>query len=98
MADDFVKVPFYVESDGSKTFFLPDCRHKVGYEIGQRGKDKEKYIQTYWEALEKLMKMPKPRFRRRNKNGNSGTVVCNPGDIEEISRMFIEDERVKYGG
>lgn len=95
---EFIKVPFYVEEDGSKTFFLPDCRHKVGYEIGPRGAGKEKYIQTYWEALDKLMKLPEPRFRRKNKNGNSGTVKCRIGDVEEISREFIESERMKHGG
>ena len=54
MADEFVKVPFKLEADGTKTFFLPDCRLKKGYEIGARDKDKERGIQNYWEALEKV--------------------------------------------
>lgn len=98
MSEQFVNVPFKIEKDGSKTFFLPDCRNTNGYEIGARDKDKERGIQDYWIALEKLLAMPQPRFRRRNKNGNSGTVTCAPGDVEEVSRAYIESERVKYGG
>lgn len=98
MSEDFVKVPFKVEDDGSKTFFLPDCRMTKGYEIGARDKDKERGIQDYWVALEKLMKMSRPRFRRRNKKGIFGTVTCAPGDVEEVSRAYIESERVKHGG
>lgn len=98
MSQEFVKVPFYVEADGSKTFFLPSCRLGVGYEIGQRNGDKEKHIQSYWEALEKISRMATPRFRRPNKNGTPGTVKCEPGNVEEISRDFIEAERVKFGG
>ncbi|WP_445372769.1 hypothetical protein ACH518_09865 [Methylomonas sp. HW2-6] len=98
MSEQFVKVPYKLEEDGSKTFFLPDCRMTKGYEIGARYKDKEREIQSYWVALEKLMAMPEPRFRRRNKNGNFGTVTCNPGDVEEVSRFYIESERIKYGG
>lgn len=99
MSHEFVKVPFYVEpSDGSKTFFLPNCRYQIGYEIGARGKDKEKHIQSYWVALEKLMQMDKPRFRRKNKEGNFGTVTCQPGDVEQIRRDYIEAEILKYGG
>jgi hypothetical protein len=98
MSTEFVKVPFKREKDGTKTFFLPDCRLSKGYEIGARGKDKEKYIQNYWEALSKVIAMPTPRFRRRNKNGNAGTVACQPGDVEEVRRDFIEKELLKYGG
>lgn len=98
MADEFVKVPFKAEEDGTKTFFLPDCRMKAGYEIGARDKDKERGIPTYWEAWEKVMKMSQPRFRRPNKNGKFGTVTCNQGDVEEVSKAFIEAERVKHGG
>lgn len=98
MAETFVKVPFKREDDGSKTFFLPDCRMAKGYEIGKRDADKERNIQSYWEALDKVMKMSQPRFRRKNKVGNFGTVTCNHDDVEEVSRSFIESERVKYGG
>jgi hypothetical protein len=69
-----------------------------GYEIGARDKDKEREIQSYWEALEKLLAMSQPRFRRKNKNGIFGTVTCQPGDVEEVKRSFIETERLKHGG
>ena len=98
MRSEFVKVPFHREEDGSKTFFLPECRLKGGYEIGKRDVDKEKYIQSYWEALDKLMAMPSPRFRRPNKNGTPGTVTCKPRDVEEVSRAYLEAERAKFGG
>lgn len=97
MSDEFVKVPFYVEKEnGNKTFFLPDCRMGKGYKIG--AKDKEIDIQNYWDALKKVIEMDNPRFRRRNKNGNFGIVTCKHGDVEEVSKSFIESERVKYGG
>lgn len=99
MSTEYVKVPFHIEKeDGSKTFFLPECRRDNGYEIGKRNVDKQTGIQNYWDALEKLMAMPEPRFRRPNKKGNFGTVTCRPGDVEEVSRKFIEAERTKYGG
>jgi len=99
MTDEFVKVPFKVETDGTKTFFLPsNCRMGKGYEIGARDKDKERGIQNYWEALGKLMKMSQPRFRRRNKNGIFGTVTCGFGEVEEVSKGYIEQERTNYGG
>lgn len=98
MIEEFVSVPFKREVDGKKSFFLPDCRLSVGYEIGARGKDKEQYIQSYWDALDKVMKMSQPRFRRRNKNGVPGTVTCVFGDVEQVSKAFIESERVKHGG
>jgi hypothetical protein len=98
MSEEFVKVPFKLESDGSRTFFLPECKLTKGYEIGARDKDKERGIQSYWDALEKLMKMSQPRFRRRNRNGTPGTVTCQSGDVEEIRRSLIETERAKYGG
>lgn len=98
MSSEFVKVPFYREADGTKTFFFPNCKLKGGYEIGQRGGDKERYIQDYWEALAKVIAMPNPRFRRRNKNGIPGTVKCESGDVEEVSRAFLEAERQKVGG
>ncbi|SAK99824.1 hypothetical protein AWB78_05833 [Caballeronia calidae] len=98
MTDGFVRVPFYVEESGKKTFFLPDCRMSGGYEIGARGKEKERGIESYWTALDKLVAMEQPRFRRRNEQGNFGTVTCQPGDVEEVSRSFIELECAKHGG
>jgi hypothetical protein len=90
MTSEYVKVPFKREADGSKTFFLPDCRLKKGYEIGARDKDKERGIQDYWEALEKVRQMSNPRFRRRNVNGIPGTVTCDVGDVEDVKRTYIE--------
>lgn len=69
-----------------------------GYEIGQRDGDKERHIQNYWDALEKLQKMNQPRFRRRNKKGKFGTVTCEFGDFELVSKQLIEEMRSKYGG
>lgn len=89
MSTEFVMVPFKREVDGTKTFFLPDCRLKKGYEIGRRDHDKEIGIQDYWEALAKLQAMPQARFRRPNMNGIPGTVTCEPGDAEEVSRAYI---------
>lgn len=98
MTAKFVKVPFYREPDGSKTFFLPECRLNGGYEIGKRNLDKERGIQGYWDALDKLMTMPSPRLRRCNRNGIPGTPTCQAGDVEEVSRAFLEAERQKVGG
>jgi hypothetical protein len=98
MTEEFVKVPYKLEEDGTKTLFLPNCRMGKGYEIGARHKDKEIGIQSYWEALEKLINMEKARFRRKNKNGIFGTVTCNPSHFEEVKTSYIESERVKHGG
>jgi len=97
MSTEFVKVPFKREADGTKTFFLPDCRLLKGYEIGRRDHDKEKGIQSYWDALAKLQAMSQPRFRRRNKNGIPGTVTCEPGDIEDVSKAYILDMLAQTG-
>jgi hypothetical protein len=97
MEDEYVKVPFKREKDGEKTFFLPDCRLKKGYEIGQRDNDKERGIQSYWVALDKLRKMSQPRFRRPNRKGIPGTVTCEPDDFELVSRKYIEELRRAHG-
>lgn len=90
MAEDFVKVPFYVESDGSKTLFLPDTRLTKGFQIGKKGE--ERYFNDYWEALEALMKISTPRFRRRNKNNIPGIVTCAKSDVEEVKRSYIDEQ------
>jgi hypothetical protein len=96
MNSEFVKVSFYIEANGSKTFFFPECRLKGGYEIGGRDVDKERYIQSYWDALDKAM--TSPRFRCPNKNGIPGGVTCQHGDVEEVSRAFLEAARAKVEG
>ena len=53
------------------------------------GANKEKGIQSYWDALAKLQAMSQPRFRRPNKNGIPGTVTCEPGDSEDVSKAYI---------
>lgn len=88
MSSEFVRVPFYVERDGRKTHFLPECRMARGYRIGPKGE--EQLIVDYWEALSVLLKMSTPRFRRPNSNGNFGIVACADGDIEEVSCQEIE--------
>ena len=98
MDNDMVAIPFKIEADGTKTLFLPECRLLMGYEIGARHKDKQKGIQNYWDALDKLLAMSQPRFRRKNKKGIRGTVTCNFGDRELVSRSFIDSERVNFGG
>lgn len=97
MSTEFVKVPFKREADGTKTFFFPNCRLTKGYEIGRRDHDKEKGIQSYWEALEKLQAMSQPRFRRPNKNGVPGTVTCEPGDAEDVSKAYILQQLAEAG-
>jgi hypothetical protein len=90
MANDFVKVPFYIESDGSKKLFLPDVRMTKGFQIGAKGE--ERYFSDYWEALAELSKMPTPRFRRRNKNNIPGIVACKPGSVDEVKCSYIEEQ------
>lgn len=92
MANDFVKVPFYLEPDGSKTLFLPKLKLTKGFRIGEKGA--ESYFSNYWEALSELSKMATPRFRRRNKNNIPGIVACRIGDMEEVSRSHIEGQLV----
>ena len=93
MKTDFIKVPFYVEGDGNKTFFLPACRNKKGYTVGPKGK--EELFTDYWTALNRLLELVPPRFRRPNPQGNFGIVTCAPDAIEEVSRSFLEEELKK---
>lgn len=89
MDEDFVRVPFYEEANGAKTLFLPDVRMAKGFQIGAKGS--ERYISDYWDALNELMKMPTPRFRRRNKNNIPGIVACKPGNVDEVKCSYIKD-------
>lgn len=88
MSDEFVKVPFKREKDGTKTFFLPDCRSASGYRVGLKGEVET--IDDYWEALRMVLGFSPPHFRRANGNGNFGRVVCEAADLEEVSRAHIE--------
>lgn len=88
MSNDFVKVPFKLEKDGTKTFFLPDCRSPSGYRVGPKGQVET--IGDYWQALSRVMSFSPPHFRRASKNGNLGRVVCQTGDVEDVSKNHIE--------
>jgi hypothetical protein len=93
---EFVRVPFYLERDGKKTFFLPSCRMAGGYRIGAKGE--EVTVADYWAALAQLTAMKPPRFRRPNGEGNFGIVKCETDAVEEVSREFIESELKKQHG
>ena len=67
--DDFVFVP--VARDG--TWFGPDCRASGRFTIGAKGAE-EKYS-DYFAALEALVRMHPPRWRRPNANGIPGIVT-----------------------
>ncbi|SAK99819.1 hypothetical protein AWB78_05832 [Caballeronia calidae] len=88
--DRFISVPFYIEGNGSKTFFAPALRHPKGYQVGRKGE--ERYILEYWEALAYLKGMASPAFRRPNGNGNRSIVTCQPGDAEDVSLKYLQDQ------
>jgi hypothetical protein len=96
MGNEFVRVPYYVEKDASKTFFLPACRTKGGYRVGPKGS--EEVFSDYWEALERVSSMRPPRFRRSNSEGNFGIVTCELDALEDVRLDFIEKERNLHGG
>lgn len=68
-ADDLIFVP--VARDGS--WFGPDCRVSGRFTIGAKGAE-EKHT-DYFTALEALVRMPTPRWRRPNANGIPGIVT-----------------------
>ncbi|MDR5761472.1 hypothetical protein [Caballeronia sp. LZ035] len=86
----FISVPFYVEGNGSKTFFAPALKHPKGYQVGRKGE--EQYISDYWEALAFLKGMASPAFRRPNGNGNRGIVTCQPGNAEDVSLRYLQEQ------
>jgi hypothetical protein len=94
--DEFVQVPFYVESDGTKTLFLPQLKRREGFQIGEKGN--ERYVRDYWAALEELREMQVPRFRRPNGNNIPGIVACKSGDVDEVKRAYIEEQLHNLGG
>ena len=65
---DLVFVP--VARDGS--WFGPECRVAGRFTVGAKGEE-EKYT-DYFAALDALVRMPTPRWRRRNANGTPGIV------------------------
>lgn len=67
--DDLLFVP--VARDG--TWFSPGCRSGGRYTIGAKGEEVK--FTNYFDALEALVKMPTPRWRRANADGNRGIVL-----------------------
>jgi len=88
MSVEFFKVPFYIESDGSKTHFLPGLLETRGYQVGKKGS--EIWVLDYWDALAAVWAMPQPRFRRRNSAGNAGLITCKQDHFEDVSKTAIE--------
>ena len=95
MKEEFVRTPFYMEQDGSKTVFLPDCRASGRFKIGPKGREEQ--LADYWTALSRLNSMQIPRFRRRNIEGNFGIVKCEAGAFIDVRRDFIEKTLTKHG-
>jgi hypothetical protein len=95
MNADSVRIPFYVEKDGSNTFFLPKCRTKSGFKIAPKGSEDQ--FTDYWVALTLLTSMQTPRFRRPNAEGNFGGLKCEAGALEDVQRDFIFDELARHG-
>ena len=85
-----VKIPFKLEKDEPKTYFLPECRESGGYRVGPKGK--LMHFSDYWDALAEVMSFYQPEFRRASKSGarKHGRVVCEVGHVEEFSRTYIE--------
>lgn len=79
--DDYLFVP--VSGDGS--IFDPTCRYGGRYQVGAKG-DETKYS-DYFEALSALQAMPKPRWRRKNSEGNAGIVTGT--EFERIRRSEL---------
>lgn len=96
MEEKFIKIPYYNEKDGSKTFFLPGVKLAKGYQIGAKGE--EVCYADYWDALSNLRAMRTPRFRRRNSNNIPGIVACKPESFEEVKLSFIEQELGRLRG
>ena len=81
-ADDLMFVP--VARDG--TWFSPECRSGGRYTIGAKGEEVK--FTDYFEALDTLVKMPTPRWRRANAESNHGIV--SGVRFDRIRRADIE--------
>ncbi len=65
----------FVPVDGEGNAFLPSLARRsrdggLRYAIGEKA-DPE-YVEDYWQALERLARMPTPRWRRPNASGKGG--------------------------
>lgn len=72
-----------------ESWFSPDCRSGGRYTIGAKGSE-TKYT-DYFAALDALLKMPTPHWRRKNSNGNAGIVAGVRFDRQrrtEIDRLL----------
>lgn len=92
--DEFVPVPFFIESDGTKTLFLPGFKRHDGFEIGVG--THQTCVDDYWVALAALRKMPAPAFWRIAGDGNTGVVSCKPTDFDDVKRGYLEVQIVAH--
>lgn len=88
--DEFIGIPFYIESDGSKTLFLPQLKHKEGFQVGSNGSEQK--FSDYWAALGALKAMANPTFWRESTENARAAVVCETSQVEEVKRRYIEDQ------
>lgn len=92
--------PVFVPIDGDGQPFLPGLARRsrsgeLHYAIGEKA-DPE-YISDYWEALERLKRMPTPRWRRPNAQGNWGLVSAQDG-WKRFARADLERMLEAVGG
>lgn len=78
-------------SDGSS--FLPHIRTRNGYRVGKKGN--EVLYSNYWQALDALMEMPTPYWRRPNKETGAMGIVRGLA-MKEFEREFIESQFENY--
>lgn len=95
MKDELVRVQFYTEQDGSKAFFVLNCRATDGFKIGPN-RSKEQFA-DYRTALSRLKSIQTPRFRRRNVEENFGIVKFEAGALADVRRDFSQTELPKHG-
>lgn len=88
--DEFIGIPFYIESDGSKTLFLPQLKHEEGFRIGLNGSEQK--FSDYWAALGALKAMESPTFWRESAENARAAVVCETSQVDEVKRSYIEDQ------
>jgi hypothetical protein len=86
--DEFIGIPFYVESDGTRTLFLPQLKQQEGFRIGPHGR--EQSFNDYWAALTALKEMESPTFWRNDSENAPAAVVCSAGQLDEVKRSYLE--------
>lgn len=88
--DEFIGVPFHIESDGSKTLFLPQLKREEGFQVGSNGREQK--FSDYWTALSALKAMESPTFWRDSPENGLAAVVCEASQVDEVKRRYIEDQ------